>query len=211
MTARRQLPTVLRDGSGVAMVEFAFAAPLLLTLILGGVEIANYALAHLRVSEIAVTVADNAGRVPTGIDESNIYEVFDGAETVGESIDFEANGRIILSSLEHNEKTGGDEGQVINWQRCWGSLDQPSLYGAENFGENNDDLEFGMGSSANRISSIEGTAVMFAEVVYNYQPIAQFGIFEPTQIRYESAFNVRGRLENNITNAQNLPRMDCDD
>lgn len=201
--------TLLRDTGGLALVEFAFAAPLLLTLILGGVEVANYALAHLRVSEIAVTVADNAGRVPTGIDESNIYEVFDGAATVGEAIDFEANGRVILSSLEHNGQTGGMEGQVINWQRCWGSLGQGSLYGVEGIGENNADLENGMGPATNSITSIEGTAVMFAEVVYDYVPLVQFGVFEPGQIRYESAFNVRGRVANDISNAQNLSEMDC--
>jgi hypothetical protein len=207
--ALRSSREIARDTSGVAMIEFAFAAPLLLTLIFGGVEVANYALAHLRVSEIAVTVADNAGRVPTGIDESNIYEVFDGAATIGESIDFEANGRVILSSLEHNGRTGGNEGQVINWQRCWGSLEQQSRYGLENFGETSAALEDGMGPVGNRITSIEGTAVMFAEVVYDYQPLLQFGIFEPNQIRYESAFNVRGRVANDITNANSLARMVC--
>lgn len=210
MSAVRYFPSIARDPRGVAMVEFAFAAPLLLTLILGGVELANYALAHLRVSQIAVTVADNAGRVPNGIDESNIFEVFDGAATIGESIDFEENGRVILSSLEHNGQTGANEGQVVNWQRCWGSLNQPSRYGAENFGENDAALAEGMGPADNRITSIEGTAVMFTEVVYNYQPMVQFGVFEPGQIRYESAFNVRGRLANNITNAGNLPEMDCE-
>lgn len=191
------------------MIEFAFAAPLLLTLILGGVEVANFALAHLRVSEIAVTVADNAGRVPTGIDESNIYEVFDGAATIGQSIDFEVNGRVILSSLEPNGRAGSTQGQVINWQRCWGSLNQPSLYGAEGFGRTNAALASGMGRAANRITSISGTAVMFVEVVYDYQPLLQFGIFEPNQIRYESAFNVRGRLANNMTNARNLATRNC--
>lgn len=209
MRAVRHSSRVARDTRGVAMVEFAFAAPLLLTLILGGVEVANYALAHLRVSQIAVTIADNAGRVPNGIDESNIYEVFEGAATIGESIDFEENGRVILSSLEHNGQTGGNEGQVVNWQRCWGLLDQQSLYGGENFGENDAALEEGMGPVGNRITSIEGTAVMFTEVVYDYQPLVGFGVFDAGQIRHESAFNVRGRLANDITNAGNLVEMDC--
>lgn len=33
----------------------------------------------MRLSQIAITVADNAGRARTGIDELNIHEVFSGA------------------------------------------------------------------------------------------------------------------------------------
>ena len=77
------LRRLARNERGLAFIEFAFAAPVLLLLILGGLELANYALSHLRVNQIAMTVADNAGRVTTGIDEANIYEVFAGAEVIG--------------------------------------------------------------------------------------------------------------------------------
>src|SRR5690606_21769517 len=72
--------------SGLALTEFAIALPVLLVLLLGGLETSNLALTHLRVNQIAMTVADNAGRVRTGIDESHIYEVFAGADLVGSSI-----------------------------------------------------------------------------------------------------------------------------
>ncbi len=190
-------------------MEFAFVAPLLLVLIFVGLEIANYALAHLRVSQIAVTVADNAGRVTTGIDEANIYEVFAGAESIGGPINFGENGRIILSSLQHNGQRGSDEGQMINWQRCWGDLDQDPLYGEEGDGEDDDSLKDGIGPAGNRIGSVEGTAVMFVEASFEYQPLLDLGIFDAPAIRYESAFNVRGRLNNNITNATSLSVMSC--
>ena len=86
----------------MAMVEFAFAAPIFLTLVLTGLELSNLALAHLRVSQMAMTVADNAGRVTSGIDEANIIETFTGAQAIAEGLDFTANGRIVLSSLENN-------------------------------------------------------------------------------------------------------------
>lgn len=201
--------SLARDKRGVAFVEFAFAAPLLLLLILGGLEVANYALAHLRVSQIAGTVADNAGRVAGGIDDANIYEVFAGAASIGQSIDFEENGRVVLSSLQHNGRKAAREGQFINWQRCWGELDQESHYGEEGDGENDNSLKEGMGRAGNGIVSAPGTAVMFVEASLEYQPLLKMGLFETSLIRYETAFNVRGRTENDITNAGNLPKLTC--
>src|SRR5690349_17993285 len=107
MTALRALLHRLRrEERGVAMIEFAFAAPILLFAILAGLELVNYALAHLRVNQIAMTVADNAGRVVTGIDEANVYEVFAGANVIGAPMDFAEHGRVVLSSLQDNELGG---------------------------------------------------------------------------------------------------------
>jgi Flp pilus assembly protein TadG len=198
------------DERGVAFVEFAFIAPVLLFLILGGLEVVNYALAQLKVNQIAMTVADNAGRVTTGVDEANIYEVFAGADVIGKSMNFEQNGRIVLSSLQDNEKKGSQHGQMINWQRCWGDLDTDPAYGDEGAGRDDDTLEQGMGPTGNKITSIPGTAVMFVEVSYDYQPLISKTILPVSgTIRRESAFNVRGRQNNDISNTQALSLLAC--
>jgi hypothetical protein len=199
------------DTSGIALTEFAFSLPILLSLIFGGLETANYALAHMRVSQLAMTVADNAGRVDTTIDESQIYEVFEGANLVGQSLDFEDHGRIVLSSLQPNGMSGSDEGQMINWQRCWGNLTTATpRYGLEGTGRYNDDLADGMGPAGNKITSAPATAVMFVEVTYEYQPlVTQLDILGPREIRYESAFNVRERTNQDITNTQGLAVKSC--
>jgi len=195
---------------GVAMVEFAFVAPLLLILILGGLEVVNYALAHMRVSQMTMTVADNAGRVPTGIDEANIYEVFAGAEVIGAPLKFEENGRLILSSVQDNKQKGNAKGQVIHWQRCWGELKIDPAYGDEGKGRNDNSLKNGVGRPGKRIGALEGTAVMFVEATYEYQPLIVGGYISPPDITYESAFNVRGRQNQDISNAQSLDVLDCD-
>jgi hypothetical protein len=209
----RPLPFMRRlkgDESGVAFLEFAFAAPVLLFLTLGGLELANYALTHLKVNQIAMTVADNAGRVTTGIDEANLHEVFAGAGAIGESMDFEENGRIVLSSLQDNGQAGSDEGQMINWQRCWGDLEVEPAYGEEGDGREDDSLADGMGPPGNRIVAIPGTAVMFAEVSFEYQPLISSTIVPvDTTIRHESAFNVRGRQNNDLSNTQGLAELEC--
>lgn len=206
---RLQLRSLYRSNSGLALTEFAFSLPILLVLLLGGLETANLALTHLRVNQIAMTVADNAGRVRTGIDESHIYEVFAGADLAGESIDFATHGRIALSSLQPNGKAGGNAGQMINWQRCHGDLNVAPAYGAEGLGREDNALADGMGPSGNKIISATGTAVMFVEVTYQYRPLFWDAGMPPQRIRYESAFNVRERTNQNLTNTQGLTTNEC--
>jgi hypothetical protein len=209
MTPRRRLASLLRDDSAVAMVEFAYALPVFLALGLGALETTNLALAHLRVSQIAMTTADNAARVVNMIDEVNIDEVFAGAEVVSGGLDFEANGRVILSSLEENGESGVDAGQTIRWQRCYGDLDVDPLYGEQGDGADDDSLEDGLGPVGRQITAQPNTAVMFVEVVYNYQPLITNDLLGPIQVRYESAFNVRERTELGITNTTGVPVNSC--
>ncbi|AXK42941.1 TadE/TadG family type IV pilus assembly protein [Erythrobacter aureus] len=204
------LKTLRQDTRGLALIEFAFAAPIFLTLVLTGLELSNLALANMRVSQMAMTVADNAGRVNAGIDEANIYEVFAGAAVIAKGLDFESNGRMVLSSLEDNGRRNRGAGQMIGWQRCWGGdTSIEPAYGEEGDGRRDASLADGLGAEGRRITAAPGTAVMFVEVTYDYQPLISTGFFDPPRIRHESAFNVRGRQNNRISNTQRLAVMSC--
>ena len=131
--AKSLLPTVIRDSSAVAMTEFALVAPIFLGVGVLGLDTANYVVTHMRVSQIALQVADNASRVgeldvlvSRRVFESDINDVFIGAQHYSDSIDIQQNGRIILSSLEQND----DDGQWVHWQRCFGSKQHTSTFGA---------------------------------------------------------------------------------
>ena len=207
--ARQFVEKIRRDRSGVTAIEFAFATPLFLTLTLGGIELANLALAHMRVSQMAMTVADNAGRVTAGIDEANIREVFEGAKVISKGIEFEDHGRMVLSSLEENGRAGQRQGQVIRWQRCWGNNRRINpAYGREGDGKNDSSLRAGLGSRA-KITAAPDTAVMFVEAQYDYQPLIWTAFLSSRVIRYESAFNVRGRQVNTIANGGGIPPSRC--
>ncbi|PBN43677.1 TadE/TadG family type IV pilus assembly protein [Sphingobium sp. D43FB] len=195
------------DDRGVAMIEFAFSLPVLLILCMAGLETANLALAHMRLSQIAMLVADNAARVRTSIDEADVNEIMVGAELTSDKLGLQQHGRIILSSLEPNGLTGPNEGQTIRWQRCWGAGAFPSSYGVAGDGATDASLKDGMGpgpTAATKITSGTGTAVMFVEVAYTYQPLVTNDLFGPKVIRYTSAFNVRERTDQAIKNAGNL-------
>jgi Flp pilus assembly protein TadG len=219
--------------SGVAMMEFAFSLPVVLALGLMGLETANYAMAHLRVSNIAMLTADNAARVRDSIDESDIVELFTGAKMSGANINFAQNGRIILTDLE---PTGTGTNQWNRWQRCDGALNYSNptanmrprtvanaaitngteIYNADRTTPNTTNpssaaatpVITGMGTGTT-IAAQSGSAVMVVEVVYNYQPIIPNSFLAGRQIRYESAFNVRQRTDQVLKNGGRITPRSC--
>lgn len=204
MTRLRRFAAALRGcTNGMALTEFAVSLPVLLTLGLVGLETANLAMAHLRVSSIAVTTADNAARVRDRIDEADVIELMTGGKMAGASLSFGQNGRIVLSSVEVNPAATG---QWIRWQRCDGARNYSSRYGTEGTGQNDASLP-AVGPTGNRIAAQPNTAVMLVEVSYAYQPIVPNSFLQGREIRYESAFNVRQRVNQAISNnSSNTPK-----
>jgi len=138
----KRLAQLGRATRGAVFAELAIALPLVLLLGLGGIETARYVQTNLRLSQMAQTVADNAGRVRSALDETNVNEIMIGAKLMGAPIDFTNKGRIILSDLEQRTNTTGTGGQGtktasnpngyrqwIRWQRCAGALNRSSGYG----------------------------------------------------------------------------------
>lgn len=186
-----------RCTSGVALVEFAYTAPLILGMGLLGSETAYFTITHLRVSQVAMQVADNASRVgemdtliARRVFERDINEVFVGAEKYGENFNLLDNGRIIVSSLQQN----AEGGQTIRWQRCRGAKQFNSSFGLEGAGATGTAFT-GMGAANQQIQASPGTAVMFVEVSFDYQALTPFTMFDGREIRYTAAFNIRDQRD----------------
>lgn len=194
-----------RNTSGIAMVEFAFTAPILLSMGMLGAETAFFAITHLRISQVAMQVADNASRIgemdllaARRVFERDVNEVLVGAEKYGENFRLYQNGRVILSSLQQNAQGG----QNIRWQRCRGAKVVNSSFGLEGAGATGTTFP-GMGAAGNRITASPGTAVMFVEIVYDYQPLTPFSMMGNREIRYTAAFNIRDNRDLSGTGISN--------
>lgn len=196
---RRKAIGALRDNRGVAMVEFAFIAPIILLMGVAGIEMANLAVTNLRVSQAAMHIGDNASRIgerdtltTLRVFEGDINDILIGVRIqAGSSIDLYEHGRVIISSLERNS----DGGQWIHWQRCMGKKVVASAYGTEGTGSTGTGFA-GMGETGSELTAAPGQAVMYVEIEYDYQPLISNAFtqrFLPTApIRSEAAFNVRG-------------------
>ena len=193
------------NQSGVAMLELAGALPFFVALSVGGLEIANMSLSNMRISQMAMMVADNAGRVRISIDETDVNEVLFGAKFSGQEMNFGPKGRIILSSVEANNQAAPNTGYTIKWQRCFGQRNAVSSFGVEGAGATNASMATGIGPTGRKIIPVPGSALMFVEVFYEYQPLIN-NFFYTTQImNFTAAFNVRERSSNSITNVSALP------
>ncbi|MBS0477979.1 MAG: hypothetical protein JSR79_01610 [Proteobacteria bacterium] len=194
-----------RDTSGLALLEFAFSAPLVLMIGLYGIETANQALINLKVSQIALNLADNASRVGLisnanieQLREIDLNDVLQAARNQGASIDLAARGRITMSSLEKD--SGGT--QRIHWQRCIGmksGVNYDSSYGTTTVTSGTDTTSGnagtlapgGMGDPPDRVQAPTNGGVIFVEINYDYKPIVGQWLFGAARIHYIASFVVR--------------------
>lgn len=190
--------------SGVSVVEFALVMPVILSIGLYGVEVAYLTTVDMKLSEIALTLADNASRLgqtdnsavtPT-VTEDDINEVMLGAQAQGETIDIGARGRIILTSLEKDTATGK---QYIHWQRCYGQLARQSAYGnATTRNGLNGTAITGLGQGTTKVTATStSTPVMFVEVYYSYSGLVGDLYVSDRVLKKEGAYLVRD--ERNLT------------
>lgn len=218
LRARHTLASLRPDMSGLAMVEFAFMAPILAMLGMGGLELSNYAVAHLRISQAVMHIADNGSRIgdrdalmAQKIYEADINDIFLGVNLqAGEQMELFERGRVIVSSLEQNDEGG----QWIHWQRCHGKLEEDSSYGEEGDGATGTGF-VGMGRSGEEIQASPDQAVIFVEIIYEYEPLIDIEYatqyISPEPIRSIAAFNVRGTRDlSGIHPSPGSPVRTCD-
>lgn len=222
-TLRAAAARVRSDRRGIAMTEFAFAAPIIMVLGMCLIELANYAVAGMRISQINMNITDNISRV--GLDsglsvfqvsESDVNDTFAGAAISGSSLNLFANGRTIISSLEQN----ANGGQWIHWQRCKGAKAVVSAYGAQGTGATGTAFT-GMGPANARVTAPTPTiAVMYVETTYDYQPLFAFlwanaptgkllgSVFNNSlkTIKHGNSFMVRDNRDLNADTARNSGR-----
>jgi Flp pilus assembly protein TadG len=194
-----RLAKLRRANSGVAALEFGLILPMLSFFGMYGTELAYLAIVNSEISQMAISVADNASRLgqtdnsavtPT-ITEANINSIMFGAMKQGAGISFQTKGRVILSSLELDAYSGK---QYIHWQRCRGNLTTAvSAYGTQVAGANGltGPVLSGMGSTGHKITAPAGSAVMYVEVSFTYTGLFGTMFVANKTIKQEAAFLVR--------------------
>lgn len=196
-----------RDQSGLALLEFAFIMPIFLGISLTGAELINYVTTKMRVSQLALHLADDAARMGNGsqlsqktITETDINDLFTGAQLQSGELDLRTNGRVILSDLEVDPNHAGKF--KIGWQRCYGlKTSHASTYGTYNDPQTGSNLD-GIGPAGRKVTTQPDNATMFVEVFYTYIPLVGRGTLAPTTTFTESAsMSVRDRRD--LTQIQN--------
>lgn len=186
-----------RDTSGLALLEFAFSLPILLTMSLTGAELTNYVITKMRISQIALQLADNSARMGSGsqleskkVYESDINDLLTGANFQASELNLFANGRVIISSVEPHETTANK--YRIRWQRCKGTMTSwASSYGTPVTATSVD----GVGPANRLIIAPPSGVAMFVEVRYQYQPLVKTSLSPSREINEIASMMVRDRRD----------------
>ncbi len=191
-----------KNTSGVVAIEFALVMPVFLVFTMGILEIARYSVVVMQINQVALHVADSAGRMGTGtllatkrVSELNINDVFAGAIYEGRQLDLNGSHevfnpgtgsttvfgktRIILSSVEPQTRPLNPSNRFrIVWQRCAGTgTHYVSNYGTPTTATDIPDI----GRSAAKVTPPPDGALMFVEVQHHYEPLIDNGFaFIPT-------------------------------
>lgn len=219
MSARNSTgPRALRRNvSGVAMVEFALALPFVVLVSMTAAELTNFTTTKMRVSQLALQIADNASRIGTGtvlsnktISEAQINDLLTGANLQAGKLGLFTNGRVILSSLQPGASANR---YVVKWQRCKGAKNFTS---AQYFAAGATERDSDPASAANpyKVTPPSDGAVMFVEISYTYQPLIGTNFQPFSEIRETAAMTVRDNRDyaggtNGIYNSEGAPVASC--
>jgi len=114
--------TILRELSsnrrGSLVAEFAAAMPVMVLLLLGGIEISRFALLNQKMDRLATTMGDLVAQAET-LSTAELDQLFLAASHVASPFDVQGNGTVIISSI--SVPTGLAEERIV-WQRRTGSL-----------------------------------------------------------------------------------------
>ena len=185
------------DTSGVALLEFALTLPVLLLMCLTGAELTNYITTKMRISQIALHLADNAARIGSGtqlqskqITESDINDLLIGANLQSGELSLNTYGRIIISSIEPS--TINTANSRIRWQRCGGAKTaHASTYGTVA----NKTNVTGIGPTGRQVVAPPSGVTMFVEVYYEYQPLVKSSLAPDTSMTEIASMMVRDRRD----------------
>jgi TadE-like protein len=191
---RKAIRRLRKDERGVAIIEFAYALPVLMALGFGGAETAMFVQQNQKVSQVALTVSDNVSRLgevgvlqTKRVYEADIVDILEGAKRQMNVTDFNVHSRIIISSVEWSPSGN----PYIHWQRCGGSLSYPSSYGVEGDGLNDARYANGFGPVGKKVKPVPNSALIFVEMAYDYNSLFPIAPFEGERIVKTGSLSVR--------------------
>lgn len=164
------------DARGIIAVEVAMAMPVILILILSGIDVTRYVLLHQKLERTAATMADLVSQ-SLAMSDAELNALAAAAEEVLDPYDLMADGGLVVSSIAN----GDGAGARVAWQRSFGSAADASRFGPQ-------------GGAATLPATFvvrEGENAIGVEVMYDFVPIFAFSVLETGTIDSMALFRPR--------------------
>jgi hypothetical protein len=165
---------LVRNQRGASTIEFAFALPLLIfVLMYGSYEAWQIISAALRVDRAASHVATVAARADATLDEGALTSLLTSADRISAPTKILTDGRVIISAVE-----GGPGGKIL-WQRCKGAkIGYASAVGIPNAVANMSGNGFPMPPA--------DTTALVAETYYEYHFVMTDTMMPPIVLKHKA-------------------------
>lgn len=178
---RTFLPPLQRfrqDTRGIAMVEFAICAPVLMLLLLGSLEGSRYLIINQKQEKIAFTVADVVAQ-STDLTTAGIDQLLAATQDMMDPFTFGANGIILITSVTKNV----GQNPVVNWRYSGGGTLTGTTSAIGNIGAT---AVLPAGFTLNDRDNI-----IIAEVFYRFTPIYSSRLFGETTLYKRAIYKPR--------------------
>lgn len=187
-----RLRKLRRNNRGVAAIEFALMLPLLITLMIGCLEVTFKIWATQKAEKLSVTLADVIAQSQE-VTTADLNSLVSAVDKIMEPFPFGADGAVIISSVylpsPPDDEPLGDP--IVNWQRKFpasGGLNVESKIGNQG-----DDAAL-----PGDFTMYEKENCIVAEVFYKYTPIMPGLLFDEAVTYRRSFFKPRlGALTDN--------------
>lgn len=158
------------ENDGVGLIEFALVMPVLLLLLMGGLETSRYVLLHQKLSRLASNAGDLVSR-SDDIAVADLDQVFEATQYIVRPFDLGSDGVVVITSVGKQP----DDPPRVQWQRQGGG----GAAAVSQIG--------GVSQPASLPGSFvlrDFQDVIVAEVFFRYQPLIFDNIFPPTDLYF---------------------------
>lgn len=170
-----RINTFLADRAGSVLVEAAVVFPILVTLLMGGIEAGRYIMLEQKLSRIASNAGDLVARAET-FTAADVNQVFASVSYIVKPFSLDDQGLVVISSV--TRPTGVANPQVTWQYEGAGSASKTSQIG----------IPGGSVTLPGTLTLAEGDTVIVAEIFYDYQPFFVFGLFFDSREIHHQAF-----------------------
>ena len=172
---RTLLRRLSSDRHGGLIAEYAAAIPVLVLMLLGGVEVSRFALLNQRMDRLATVMGDLVAQAET-LSEGDVVQLFKAAGPVAWPFDMVTKGNVIISSVSLPAQPA-PQAPKITWQRHTGNLASSSKIGTQN----------GAATLPAGLTVATSQTIIISEVYYSFSPML-IGALVPQQVVYHRAY-----------------------
>jgi len=170
------LRRMLKDRSGALIAEIAALIPVIVVLLLGGSEVARYALLNQKLDRVSTTMGDLVAQAET-LTIGDVNNLLAAVPHVAWPFDFQDQGVVIITSVSAPAGT-----PVVNWQVTGaGSLGATSQIGTPGHAAT---LPAGMTVAI-------GQTVIVSEVYFDFVPVFFAEVAPSARLYHRALFRPR--------------------